>query len=156
MRRTLVACVAMVALSAPVFGGSPDDARRFETALAGGDAARSTGQWTTAIQCYREALALEPDHAQARFHLAMAYREVHRYYEARRNFRLALNSRANDRAWVSQCRLQMAACWEASGSYREALAEYRLALAADADSEQARSGQKRALAQINGAPEGSR
>ena len=156
MRRTLVACVAMVALSAPVFGGSPDDARPFATALAGGDAARSAGQWTAAIKWYREALALQPDHAEARFHLAMSYREAHRYYEARQNFRLALNARANDRAWVSQCRLQMAACWEATDNYREALAEYRLALAADADSEQARSGQKRAMAQINDSPEGSR
>lgn len=151
MKRILVlACLGVLLGSAALSAGTSQDARSFETAMAEGDAASAQSQWAGAIGHYREALLIHPHHAQARFLLAMSYRESSRYYEARRNFRLALNARAADRAWESQCRLQIAACWEATHNYREALAEYRLALAADSGSESAKEGQKRSLARVNG------
>jgi tetratricopeptide (TPR) repeat protein len=152
MRRLLAVGLCALAVSAPCLAGTAEKAGRFETALEGGDVARAAGRWTEAIACYREALQLKPGHAQARFHLASVCREAQQYYEARRNFRLALQANAADRAWVSQCRLQMAACWEATQNYREALVEYRLALEADSDCEQAKSGERRALAQVNASP----
>lgn len=146
MRRVLAACVCVAALSVPGWADS-GQTQRFATAVTEADRARTAGQWSEAVTLYRKALHLEPGHAQTRFHLASALRETGRYYEARKNFRLALQARAADRAWVSQCRLQMAACWEATGDYREAAVEYRLALKADAACDVARQGERRALAQ---------
>lgn len=142
MRTTLLAC--MLAMLASVSAHAGDGG--FARAIADADHARTAGQWSEAVVLYRKALQLEPSHAEARFHLAQALRETERYYEARRNFRLALSAHAADRAWVSQCRLQMAACWEATGDYREAAVEYRLALEADSHCNEARKGQERALA----------
>ena len=157
MRRIpVLACLGVLLGSTLLWAGSPQDTRPFETALAAGDAARANGQWTAAIQHYRAALVLQPHQAEARFYLAMAYREASRFYEARRNFRLALNEKPHDRAWESQCRLQVAACWEATRNNREALAEYRLALGANADSDLAKAGEKRSVAQVHGADDGSK
>jgi tetratricopeptide (TPR) repeat protein len=157
MRRILVlTCLSVLWGSALLWAGSPQDTHPFETALAAGDAARANGQWVAAIQHYRAALMLQPHQADARFYLALAYRETSRFYEARRNFRLALLEKPHDRAWESQCRLQVAACWEATRNYREALLEYRLALGADADSDLARAGEKRTVAQVHGALDDSK
>jgi len=149
-RILLVTCLGLLVLQAASVAGTQPQTQTFEEAFKAGDLALSNGQYTEAIQHYRRALASHPQHAQARFQLATAYREASRYYEARRNFRLALNANARDRAWESQCRLQIAGCWEATHHYREALAEYRLALAADASSDQAKSGQKRTVALVHG------
>lgn len=148
-RILLVTCLGLLLAQAASLAGQKPQ-QTFEEAFKAGELALSRGQYTEAIQHYRHALATQPKHAQARFQLATAYREASRYYEARRNFRLALNANAKDRAWESQCRLQIAGCWEATQNYREALAEYRLALAADADSDQAKSGQKRTVALVHG------
>ena len=150
MRRVPLLCAlaVMAAIFATGRAQSPANTQPFESAWTAGEAARSQGEWPLAIAHYRDALKINPQHAQARFYLALAYRETARYYEARRNFRLALNAHSADRAWVSQCRLEIAACWEATHQYREALAEYQLALAANGSAE-AEQGQRRTLALLH-------
>jgi tetratricopeptide (TPR) repeat protein len=156
MRRILAVTCVLMLQSALLWAGDPAGSTRFDTELGAADAAWSSGQWPAAIEHYREALALRPHHAEARFRLAEAYRETHRYYEARRHFRMALMAQAADRAWEARCRLQIAACWEATKDYREALGEYRLALAADAASAEARSGERRTVALVHDAGAGSK
>jgi tetratricopeptide (TPR) repeat protein len=140
--------VSALALALPCTAETNDAAARFSAAWSAGQRAGAAGAWVESVTHYRQALQLEPGHAQARFELARALRESRLYFEARRNFRLALQANAADRAWVSQCRLQMAACFEATGDYSEAAAEYRLALEFDANCAEARSGERRALAQV--------
>ena len=149
MIRVLAACICLWLAATPGHTETPKDASTFTQALSDADAARTAGRWEDAVTHYRKALFLKPEHAEARFHLAQALSLTERYYEARRHFRLALQARVADRAWVSQCRLQLAACWEATGDYREAAAEYRLALEADSNCAEAKSGQRRALAQAS-------
>ena len=148
MIRVLAVCICLLAAT-PGLAENAKPAPNFAQSLSEADAARVAGRWSDAVTLYKQALFVQPDHAEARFHLACALRQTERYYEARRHFRLALQARISDRAWVSQCRLQLAACWEAAGHYREAAAEYRLALEADAHCKEAKSGEARALAQTS-------
>lgn len=147
MYRVLAVCICLWLGAVSGHAATVKPAATFAQSLSEADAARVAGRWADAVTLYKKALFVQPEHAEARFHLACALRQTERYYEARRHFRLALQARVQDRAWVSQCRLQLAACWEATGDYREAAGEYRLALVSDEGCKEAKSGQARALAQ---------
>lgn len=146
MLKVLAICLCFGA-AAPCLAGTSKAQTNFHAAMSEADRASAQGDWAEAARHYKAALRVEPGHAQARFSLAHALRELEHYYEARRHFRLALQARARDRAWVSQCRLQLAACFEATGDYREAGVEYRLALEADAECAEAKAGAERVVAQ---------
>ena len=152
MKRVPILAAAVLALCvwSGVQAGTKAKAKaiHFETAVAKAVGAVAAGQYGVAIKHYRQALTVKPRHAETRFNLAQAYNKAGRYYEARRNYRLAMNARSGDRQWEGRCRLQVAASWEAAKHYREALHEYRLALAAHPDLTEAIAGHKRALAQV--------
>jgi protein O-GlcNAc transferase len=123
---------------------------RFEEAHQRAQAELKAGDYAAAVKHYKKALAQRPGHAEARFGLAQAYAGWGKYFDARRNYRLALSSRAADPIWVSGCRLELARCWEARGNYREALWEYQLALKANPRLAEAQVGKQRALAAVSG------
>ena len=150
MKRVPILAAAMLALCvwSGVQAGNTSKPVDFEAAVALADGAMSAGKHGLAIQHYRQALTVRPRHAETRFSLGHAYQEAGRYYEARRNYRLAMIVRSGNRLWEGQCRLQVAACWESSKHYREAVHEYRLALAAHPELAEAQAGHKRSLAQV--------
>jgi tetratricopeptide (TPR) repeat protein len=150
MKRVPILAAAMLALCvwSGVQAGTKSKAIHFETAVAEGDGAMAAGKHALAIKHYRQALTVRPRHAETRFSLGHAYQEAGRYYEARRNYRLAMIARSGNKIWEGRCRLRVAGCWEASKHYREALHEYRLALAAHPELAEAQAGQQRALAQV--------
>ena len=99
MIRVLAICICLLA-AIPGHAGSPSPAPSFAQSLSEADAARVAGRWADAVTLSKKALFIQPEHADARFHLAQALLETSRYYEARRHFRLALQARVQDRAVV--------------------------------------------------------
>lgn len=144
----LAAAVLSLCIWSGVEAGPKAKAVKFEVAVSDAQQAMAAGKPGIAIKHYRQALSVQPRHAETRFALGQAYRQAGRYYEARRNYRLAMNARAKQKKWEGRCRLEIAACWEAAKHYREALHEYRLALAAHPELGEAIEGHKRALAQV--------
>lgn len=112
-------------------------------------AALGAGRYETAARQLNQVLAHESARPDARFQLAVAYRELGRLYSARRQFRLALSGNAGDALWVARCRCEIGRTWELAGDPREALAEYRLALQSDPSCRDAEAGRMRLAAARN-------
>jgi tetratricopeptide (TPR) repeat protein len=154
-RSTLLMALLLLSLAillgtlSPLTLAGDRQSERFEDLHQRAQAELKAGDYATAVRQYRKALALKPDHAEARFEFAQAFAGAGKYFDARRNYRLALSARATDPVWVSRCRLELARCWEAGGNYREALWEYQLALKADPSLAEARTGERRTLAAVN-------
>lgn len=104
------------------------------------------GEFESAARQLNVVLARQSRHKQARYQLATAYMGMGRLLSARRHFRLALSGDPNNAPWVARCRVQIGRTWEEAGDYREALAEYQLALKADPTYGDAEAGRTRALA----------
>jgi tetratricopeptide (TPR) repeat protein len=109
-------------------------------------AAMGAGRYEAAVHEFNELLARDSNRPEARFQLAVAYRELGRLHAARRHFRLALSSDAGNAKWAARCRTEIGRTWERAGEFREALAEYRLALQADPGYADAEAGRTRLVA----------
>jgi len=126
--------------------GLPTRTINADSLIAEASKAIEGGQFEAAAKQLNIVLARESTNTQARFGLATAYREMGWLLSARRHFRLALSGDPNNARWVARCRVQIGRCWELAGDYREALAEYQLALKADPTYGDAEAGRTRALA----------
>ncbi len=99
-------------------------------------AARARGDWAQAADCYRRALALQPDHADAHNDLGVALCALKDYAGARAAFAQALELSGE----FVQARVNLGQLLQAEyRDYRQAAEHYRLALAADPRQIQARN-----------------
>jgi Tfp pilus assembly protein PilF len=142
----LLALLFWAALAGGADAGLPKRTVNADSLIAEASKAIEGGQFEDAARQFNVVLARESGNTQARFGLATAYREMGWLLFARRHYRLALSGDPKNARWVARCRVQIGLCWELAGDYREALAEYQLALKADPAYGDAEAGRTRALA----------
>jgi tetratricopeptide (TPR) repeat protein len=117
----------LIALSETLVRVLPDEP---STHIDLGVALAQLGRLAEAIDCYRDALRLDPVSAEAHYDLGQALAADHRPTEALAEFRAALKSRPN----FTMAHLRLADVLAQSGAKDQALLEYRAAARLDPDS----------------------
>ncbi|MGE5610398.1 MAG: tetratricopeptide repeat protein [Bacillota bacterium] len=109
------------------FEKSEDPPIAAETRYAAGQLAESQRNPTTAIQQYREALKIQPNHLPSLFRLAVVYAQVGSYADAVATWQIYLKETNNDPvAWAN-----LGFCHELAGNTKEAEEAYQQGIAKD-------------------------